>query len=85
MRTRSSNLPQAHLPSVGLVLTGKVVLQETHQVLEHVHVQAPAASFAAHHAEALQEQGPVLGCQFFPVPLARVGDEAAPAGRRAIS
>jgi hypothetical protein len=30
---RSSNLPKTHLPSVGLVLAGDVILQEAQQVL----------------------------------------------------
>ena len=41
-------------------------------MLEHVHMLAPGA----HHPQALHEQGPVLGCQFVPIPTASVGDEA---------
>jgi len=32
------------------------------------------------HGEALHEHGPILGGEFFPVPLARVCDEAAHLG-----
>ena len=37
---------------------------------------APAASLTAHHSKAYHEHGPVLGGEFVPIPLARVGDEA---------
>ena len=76
MRPRNS-----HGPSVRVVFAREVVLEITHQVLEHVHMLAPRAQ----HAEALHEHGPILGGQFVPVPLARIGDEATPAGRWAIS
>jgi hypothetical protein len=76
MRPRSSNLPQ-----VGLVLSGEVILQETHEVLEYVDVLAAGA----HDGEAFHQHAPVLGGQFLPVPLACFGHEAAPAPRRAIS
>jgi hypothetical protein len=76
MRPRSSNLPQ-----VGLVFARQVILEKAHQVLEYVHVLAPAA----HDAKSCHEHGAVLGGEFVPVPLAGIGDEAAPAFRRAIS
>jgi hypothetical protein len=41
---------------------------------------APAASLTTHHTQALHEHGPILGGQFAPVPLARIGDEAAHLG-----
>jgi hypothetical protein len=72
MRPRSSNLPKVHVPSVGLVLAREVLLEITHQVLQHVDVLA----LRAQHSEALHKHGPILGCQFVPIPLARVGDEA---------
>jgi len=81
MKPRSSNLPQVHLPSVGLILAGEVLLEVAHQVLEHIHVLPSRA----HHPQALHELGAVLGGQFLPISLARVGDQAAPATRRAIS
>jgi hypothetical protein len=34
----------------------------------------------AHHLQALHQHGPILGCQFVPVPLACVGDETAHLG-----
>ena len=42
MRPRSSNLPKANLPSVGLVLTREVLLEVAHQVLEDVHMLGPS-------------------------------------------
>ena len=56
-----------------LVFAGEVILEITHQVLEHVHVLSPSA----HHAQALHEHGPILGGQFLPIALAGGGDEAA--------
>ena len=41
---------------------------------------APAAALTAHHRKALHEHGPVFGCQFVPIPLAGIGDEAAHLG-----
>jgi hypothetical protein len=76
MRPRSSNLPQ-----VGLVFAGELILEIAHQVLEHVDMLAPGA----HHAKAFRELGTVRRGDFVPIPHAGVGDEAAPAGRRAIS
>ena len=76
MRPGSSNLPQ-----VGLIFTRQVILQVAHEVLEYVHVLAPAA----HNSKAFHQLGAVLRSEFIPVPLTGVGDKAAPAGRRAIS
>jgi hypothetical protein len=76
MRPRSSNLPQ-----VGVVFARQVILEKTHQVLE----QVDRFALGPQHGETLREQGPALGVEFVPIPLARVRDEAAPAGRRAIS
>ena len=56
-----------------LVVARQVGYQEPHQVLEDVDVLPPRAR----HRGALHQLGPVLGRQFVPVPLARVGDEAA--------
>jgi hypothetical protein len=58
-----------------------VILQIAHQVLEHVDMFATVA----HHTQALHQHGPILGGEFIPVPVARIGYEAAPAFRRAIS
>ena len=68
MRPRSSNLPQ-----VGVVFTLEVLLEITHQVLQHIHMLAARA----HYTEALHEHGPVLDGHFCPVPLARVCNKAA--------
>ena len=76
MRPRSSNLPE-----VGIVFAGEMILEKAHQVLEYVHVLAPAA----HNSKAFHQLGAVLRSEFIPVPLAGVGDKAAPASRRAIS
>ena len=81
MRPRSSNLPKVHLPPVGVVFAGEVILEKAHQVLEYVHVLTPAA----HHSKAFHQLGAVLRSEFIPVPLARVCNKAAPASRRAIS
>jgi hypothetical protein len=48
MKPRNSNLPQVHLPSVGLVFTGEVILEKTHhrqgsgtpQVMTGCHISA---------------------------------------------
>ena len=76
MRPRSSNVP-----TVRVVLARQVILQESHQVLEDVDVLAPGTQ----HCEALHQLGTILGGQLVPITLARIGHEAAPAGRRAIS
>jgi len=68
MRPRSSNLPKVHLPPVGVVFAGEVILQVAHQVLQHIHVFAPRA----HHTQPLHEHGPILGGKLVPVPLARI-------------
>ena len=64
------------MPKVRLVLTGEVVLQVPHQVLEDVHMLAPRAQ----HSQALHQLDPILGGHFVPVPLAGVRDEAAHLG-----